>query len=94
MALAAQGSFEPMGFGFWNSLVMSGGGFFVFLFIGLMIVVHVGFALGVYRDATSRPEGPDLATPAIWALATLLGGVVTAIIYWAVHYSTFKAQRP
>lgn len=93
-ALAIQGGFEPMGSSFWISLVASGGGFFMVVFIGLMIIVHVGFAMGVYRDAAARTNGPDLASPPIWALATLLGGVVTAIIYWAVHYSIARAGKP
>jgi len=69
--------------------------FWVF-FIGLTILIHVLFALAVWQDGTGLVQhGSRLifVGPAIWALATLLGGVFVAVAYWLVHYSTLRAGR-
>jgi hypothetical protein len=66
---------------------------------GLMgLLVNVVFAIGVLHDAQarrSRGEAPFLVGPAVWAVATLLGGVFAATAYWAVHHSALRApDRP
>jgi hypothetical protein len=64
------------------------------LFIGLAIV-HVGFALNVLKDGDQiRAKGsqPLLAAPVLWCLATLLGGVFVAAIYWVVNHSTLSRR--
>ncbi len=52
----------------------------------LTAVVHVCFALAVFNDA-GKLSRPTLVGPAVWAIATLLGGVIAAGIYWAVNRS-------
>lgn len=62
-------------------------------------IVHVGFACAVWADTglmqrRLRRE-PFLVGGILWALATLLGGVFVAAIYWLVHHSTLcPTQRP
>jgi hypothetical protein len=74
------------------ALVMFG----MIAFWAVTIVVHVFFAVAVYRDAQSLPDGrsPILVGPAIWLAATLAGGVIVAGIYWAMHYSRLNAAVP
>src|SRR5205807_2243014 len=72
-----------------------------FWIIGVWIVtaiVHVGFAVAVLADAGSMPHKlrrePFLVGGVMWALATLLGGVFVAAVYWLVHHSTLcPSQR-
>jgi hypothetical protein len=63
------------------------------LFIIATAVVHIVFAIGVLKDG-QRIHGAGNETVLVpfwvWALATLLGGVVIAAIYWAVHHSTLS----
>lgn len=58
----------------------------------LTAIIHIALALAVFSDAEQmyRRHGrkPFLVEGAIWALAVLLGGVVTAGIYWVIHHST------
>jgi len=56
----------------------------------LSLVVHVAFALAVYDDAGKHRT--LLVGPAIWTLATLLGGVFVAAVYWAMHHSTLRVR--
>lgn len=64
---------------------------FYFLTLLINAVLHVVFAGAVARDAGNLyrlGQKPVLVSAATWAFATLLGGVVTATIYWILHYST------
>ena len=60
----------------------------------LMIInafLHVIFAGAVARDAGQLyklGQRPALVSAATWAFATLIGGVITAAIYWFIHHST------
>jgi hypothetical protein len=58
----------------------------------LMVIVHVAFAVGVYRDATTTLQTRTVwfVSPFIWAVATLLGGVLVATAFWVVHYSRLR----
>jgi hypothetical protein len=59
----------------------------------LMVIVHVLFAVSVYRDAgvlARTGVQPAFVGPGVWALATLSGGVFIAAVYWAMHHSTLK----
>ncbi len=86
-----------------TSPILSGMGWFgtalaVALVVGVAIV-HLSFAVAVLIDTPRRRV--LLPTP-LWGLATLLGGVLVAGIYYALHYATcfedrspaHSAQRP
>ena len=55
----------------------------------IIIVVHISFAVAIFRDATNLPADrkPIFVGPIIWCVATLLGGIFVAIIYWIMHHS-------
>ena len=57
-------------------------------------IVHVFFAIAVFRDAQRQQSpvgrGTILVVPGLWSLATLVGGVVVAGIYWLIHHSTLR----
>lgn len=57
-------------------------------------IVHIAFASGVFTDASQRDD-LRFVGPLIWTLATLLGGVFVAGVYWIMHISAFNgaAQR-
>ncbi|MGQ3892465.1 hypothetical protein [Legionella sp. CNM-4043-24] len=62
-----------------------------YLLILISGILHLLFAGAVARDAGSlRASGQHtaLVSAATWAFATLLGGVITAAIYWFIHHST------
>ena len=61
------------------------------------IVVHVVFAGAVHRDGVSLNDngmGTVFASPFVWALAVLLGGVFVAVAYWVIHHSEFRRIEP
>ena len=62
----------------------------------LGILVNIVFAIAVYRDAVrlDRTRTLIIVGPAIWGIATLFGGVVTAAIYWAMHHSRLNPDVP
>jgi hypothetical protein len=59
-------------------------------------VVHIGFAMAVLSDAEFLWKHLRRKTFFVganfWAFATLLGGVVVAGLYWAIHHSTLRLQ--
>jgi len=62
-----------------------------YLLIFISSILHLLFAGAVARDAGSlRAAGQPtaLVSAATWAFATLIGGVITAAIYWFIHHST------
>ena len=67
----------------------------VVLFLIPMAFVHLAFAGGVYQAASERSEAESLwfVSPTLWALATLLGGVPIAAVYWAIHHSTLSRMQ-
>lgn len=68
------------------------GPFMLVVIAGLIatIVIHVAFALAVAHDANQLGTRPALVGPGIWALATLVGGVFVAAIYWALNRSVLS----
>lgn len=50
--------------------------------------LHLIFAGAVAKDASNVIQKPVLVSAAVWAFATLLGGVFVAIAYWFIHHST------
>ncbi len=64
---------------------------FFYLLMLINGILHVLFAGAVARDAGNLHRlglKPVLVSAPTWAFATLLGGVITAAIYWILHYST------
>lgn len=64
---------------------------FHYLLVLINAILHVLFAGAVARDAGNLyqlGQRPALVSAGTWAFATLLGGVVTAAIYWFIHHST------
>jgi hypothetical protein len=62
-----------------------------FLLMLISALLHVLFAGAVARDAGSLNkigQRTALVSAASWAFATLLGGVITAAIYWFIHHSS------
>lgn len=54
-------------------------------------LIHLFFAGAVARDAGNLHrlgQQTALVSGSVWAFATLLGGVITATIYWFIHHST------
>lgn len=61
----------------------------------LAVLVHLMFAIGVAVDAREREQAGQraaLAGSVTWFLATLLGGVFVAGIYWVMHHSTLSPR--
>ncbi|MBA3535425.1 MAG: hypothetical protein H0T84_02265 [Tatlockia sp.] len=62
-----------------------------YLILLINVILHVLFAGAVARDAGNLyqlGQRPALVSGSTWAFATLLGGIVTAAIYWFIHHST------
>jgi hypothetical protein len=52
--------------------------------------IHLAFAVSVWSDAARLPPSrrSALVAPFVWFLAALLGGPLTAGLYWLMHHST------
>ena len=62
----------------------------------IIIVVHINFAVAVFRDATNLPASrkPISVSPIIWFLAILLGGIFVTTLYWIMHHSCLNQSSP
>ena len=62
----------------------------------IVIVVHISFAVAVFRDATNLPASrkPISVSPIIWFLAILLGGIFVTTLYWIMHHSRLNQSIP
>ncbi len=64
---------------------------FGYLILLINGILHIIFAGAVARDAGNLyklGQRPALVSAGTWAFATLVGGVITAAIYWFIHHST------
>ena len=63
----------------------------------LTAIVHIAFAGAVLADSGAMwrhlRRKTFFVSGGIWALATLLGGVFVAGVYWLVHHSTLRPQE-
>ncbi|HAF87840.1 MAG TPA: hypothetical protein DCG13_04670 [Legionellales bacterium] len=67
---------------------------YVLMFINALL--HLLFAGAVAQDAGRLHhlgQKPVLVSGTTWAFATLLGGVLTATLYWLIHHSTFTRPK-
>ena len=59
-----------------------------------VVVVHVALAVGVFRDAENLMSAPGrrlwFLSSFFWTVAALVGGIVTAGIYWVIHHSALR----
>ena len=64
--------------------------------VAIVIIVHISFAIAVFRDATSLPASrkPISVSPIIWFLAILLGGIFVTTLYWIMHHSRLNQSAP
>ena len=66
----------------------------IYIYWLIIAAIHIVFAIGVYKDAERLEKElnrPILFVPVeMWAIATLVGGVITAGIYWVIHHSTLR----
>ncbi len=69
--------------GFFGGFIVVFWGFFLLLMIA---IIHISFAIGVYQDAKLRGHAIFVQAE-IWLLATVLGGVLVATVYWLMHHS-------
>lgn len=64
---------------------------FFYLIMLINGLLHLIFAGAVAKDAGNLNRTglkPVLVSAPTWAFATLIGGVLTATIYWFIHHST------
>jgi ATP/ADP translocase len=62
-----------------------------YLILVINAILHLIFAGAVARDGGRLNKlslQTALVSAPVWAFATLVGGVVTAAIYWFIHHST------
>ena len=65
-------------------------------FFGLTFLMHLFFAAGVFRAARGlRRRGEKLifAPPVVWAIHTLLWGIIALLAYWLIHHSSLRPVR-
>ena len=62
----------------------------------LTIVVHVAFAIGVWKDGSNfeaKHGKTHLTTFQVWAAATLIGGVFVGGLYYFLHHSKIFEEQ-
>jgi hypothetical protein len=65
-------------------------------FFGATLLMHVFFAVGVFRAARglrARGEKVMFAPPVGWAILTLLWGMFVLLPYWLIHHSGLRAAK-
>lgn len=64
--------------------------------IAINTILHFIFAAAVAKDAgrlEKQGYQPFLVSGVTWAFATLLGGILTAGLYWLIHHSSFSRVK-
>lgn len=59
--------------------------------IGCNFLIHLIFAAGIAKDAgnlTKKYISTQIIPPFAWVLATILGGLMPAVVYWIIHHSS------
>ena len=69
---------------------------FIICSVVIIIVVHISFAVAVFRDAARLPVSrkPISVSPTIWLLAILIGGIFVTTLYWIMHHSRLNQSVP
>ncbi len=68
----------------------------LWLILILQIILHLIFAAAVAKDAgliLKQGRTTWLVSGMTWALATLLGGVFVAALYWFIHYFNIYQKK-
>jgi hypothetical protein len=69
----------------------------IILYWAAILLIHAFFAIGVLGDAEQQQKLRQRRTVFVgawmWALATFLGGVTVAGIYWLIHHSTLRPSE-
>ena len=72
---------------------MAGFGVLAFLIMLVHVAVVIGCAMAI-ADANRRLEHqgrkPEMLSPILWVLASLVGGILTVALYWGMHFSTLS----
>lgn len=66
------------------------------LIILINFILHLIFASAVAKDSgrlTKLGRTTYLVSGVTWAFATLVGGVLIAVAYWLMHYSTLARGK-
>jgi hypothetical protein len=74
-------------------LPQGSGMFLIYIYWAAIVIIHVLLAVGVHDAAKQlgRENRPVIFVAGwVWAVATLIGGVITAGVYWAVNHSTLR----
>lgn len=62
-----------------------------------MSAVHIAFAIGVFADSARMLDHhgrrTQIVPAAMWAFATLVGGVFVAVVYWVIHHSSLSDRH-
>ena len=61
------------------------------LILFISVVLHIIFATGVAKDVGNlhKSNTPTQIIPGFaWVLAVLIGGIVSLVVYWAMHHSS------
>lgn len=64
-------------------------------FMVVTLIVHVCFATGVaiaIRQMKESGRKPWFVSIEVWVLASLIGGVLIAALFWLMHYSALAAR--
>jgi uncharacterized integral membrane protein len=64
-----------------------------FFMLMVKAVLHIIFAGAIAKDAAMVQKNygkTQFVGPMTWAIATLVGGVFVALMYWLIHHSSLR----